>query len=46
MPTRQELVLQFMLALSANENFKPTKDDSDRIFAMACILADKYLGSL
>jgi hypothetical protein len=32
-----------MMALSANENFKPTKDDGDKIYGMACVLADKYL---
>ena len=41
--TRQELVLQFMTALAANENFKASRDDVDRIYAMACAMADKYL---
>lgn len=32
-----------MLSLAANENFKPTKEDGDKVYAMACVLADKYL---
>jgi hypothetical protein len=43
MPTRQELILQFMLALAANSVvIKEAKD----VHKGACMLADKYLSSL
>jgi hypothetical protein len=42
MPTRQELVLKFMLALAANASWH----DSELILGLAGDLADAYLASL
>jgi hypothetical protein len=46
MLTRQELVLQFMLALAANDEFKFNKPSVDLMHLVAEALADKYLESL
>lgn len=43
MQTRPEMIFMFMAALASNENFKPTKEDVDKIYMMSCLLADKYL---
>jgi hypothetical protein len=42
MPTRQELVLQFMMALASNSVV--IKDAKD-VYEGACILADQYLSN-
>ena len=46
MPTRQELVLQFMQFLAPSYHYGPNKEDVDKIYEMACLLADKYLESI
>jgi hypothetical protein len=46
MQTRQELILQFMLALTANEEFKFNMVSVDLLYLVAEALADKYLESL
>ena len=48
MPTRQELVLSFMLALAANPELLNNGTDRypERIINMAIALADEYLKSL
>lgn len=43
-PTRQELILQFMLALAPTAQFN--KESINNVHTLACALADKYLGSL
>lgn len=43
-PTRQELILQFMVALAPTAQF--SKASIDNIYIMAEALADKYLGGL
>lgn len=44
MKTRQELILDFMLALSANINIEtfPAKS-AEWVFTIAAVLADEYL---
>jgi hypothetical protein len=39
--TRQELVLQFMLALAPTAEF--SKESINSVYILACALADKYL---
>lgn len=48
MQTRPELVLNFMLALAANSEFKNNGTDRypERIITMANALADEYLKSI
>lgn len=48
MKTRQELILEFMLALSANPSFAENesfdiKEETNYIHQYASFLADKYL---
>jgi hypothetical protein len=40
-PTRQELVLQFMIALAPTAQF--SKESINSVYVLACSLADKYL---
>jgi hypothetical protein len=42
MPTRQELVLQFILQLAANASIQVT--DAQYVYQIACSLADQYIG--
>jgi len=42
MPTRQELILQFMLQLAANSSVQVT--DSKYLYRIAFDLADQYIG--
>jgi len=42
MQTRQELILQFLLAISAN----PQASSIDKMYSTAELLADKYLSNL
>lgn len=46
MLTRQELILQFMLALSSNSNITKDITSSDDVVVAASNLADAYLKSL
>ena len=41
MPTRQELILQFMYFLSANAS--TTVGNASQVYQLACNLADEYL---
>lgn len=43
-PTRQELVLQFMLELAPTAQFN--KESINNVYVLACALADKYLENL
>jgi hypothetical protein len=43
MPTRNELILQFMTALAANGNVACT--DANYVYRIACNLADEYIKS-
>jgi hypothetical protein len=43
MPTRNELILQFMTALAANGNVACT--DAKYVYRIACDLADEYIGN-
>jgi hypothetical protein len=45
-PTRQELVLTFMVALAESGAVNFSKESIDNVFVMAEALADKYLASL
>ena len=44
MSTRQELVLQFMVALAPTAQFN--KESINNVYVLAAALADKYLESL
>jgi hypothetical protein len=41
MPTRNELILQFMTALAANGNVACT--DAQYVYRIACDLSDEYI---
>lgn len=43
MPTRNELILQFMTALASNGNVQAL--DASYVFKLACGLADEYIKS-
>lgn len=46
MLTRQELVLQFMMALVSNPEFNFNKPSVELLYLVAEALADKYLENL
>lgn len=47
MKTRQELILDFMLALAQNDSFcAGAEDDPQLIYEYACKFVDVYLGHL
>lgn len=45
-PTRQELVLTFMVALAGSGTVQFSKESIDSMYIMAEALADKYLANL
>lgn len=45
-PTRQELILQFMLALAESGSAQFNKESINNIYNLAAALADRYLESL